>query len=50
MLGSKLSWRPQIDSVKNTVNKALYGLECVKSHTTGVLRKKLVMGLVCHKD
>ena len=46
MLGSTLSWKPQIDSLTKKMNRALYGLKCIKSDTTEVLRRSLVTALV----
>ena len=46
VLDSKLSWRPQVNSVTKKVNRALYVLKYIKSCSTEVVRGRLVMDLV----
>ena len=46
VLDSKLSWKPQVNSVTKKGNRALYGLKYIKSCTTEALRRRLVTALV----
>ena len=46
VLDSKLTWKPQVDSMTKKGNKSLYSLQFIRDYTSKTLRRRLVESLV----